>query len=198
MFQTAAGVTIPFPEKISEEFQVFEKSIVFNLNFEKINSVLEEFIELLSEPLFFVLEIPLSQQEESEIRKNKSDPFHRKACYLDGRSKDQMKAILRKYGDLLLNDGISQIAVASHITNDEMFIQKYKVISIFCDDPIKYIEFLEKYGLVQADNLLTVWDAFSRESPGEARRTEVNGINVFDVYDELVKMGMYDSKIVEI
>lgn len=31
MFQTASGVTIPFPEEMKEEFQVFEHCIRFNL-----------------------------------------------------------------------------------------------------------------------------------------------------------------------
>ena len=197
MFQSALGVTIPFPEKIKEEYQVFEKSILLNLSFEKIESMIDEFLDQLPEPLFFVLEIPLTQQEEAEIRKENTDSFHKKVCYLDGQSKSQIKAILQKHGDLLLNDGMSQFAVASHTTNDEIFIQKYKVISIYCDEPIKYIEFLKKYGLIQTDNLLTAWGTFSHETPGEVRKIEVDGIDVYDIYDELVKMGLYDAKIVE-
>lgn len=68
MFQTASGVTIPFPERIKEEFQVFEKSISFNLSFEKIKPLVDEFIDQLIEPLFFVLEIPLSLDKNYLLR----------------------------------------------------------------------------------------------------------------------------------
>jgi hypothetical protein len=197
VFQTASGITIPFPEKIKEEFQIFERSIRFNLSFEKIRPMLDEFLEQLQEPLFFVLELPLTQQEESELRKSDTDPLHKKVCYLDGQSKKQVQTILQNYGELLLNDGLSQFAVASHITKDEMFIQKYKLIDIYCEEPAKYFDLLKKYSLNETDSLLTVWDTFSRETPGEARRVEMNGLSVFDVYDELVKLGLYDAKVIE-
>jgi len=197
MFQTASGVTIPFPEKIKEEFQVYERRILFNLSFEKMESLVEEFISHLSEPLFFVLEMPLSQQEESALRKDVFHPFHKKICYLDGQSKDQIKAIFYMYGDLLFNDGFARFAVYSHAAKDGIYIQKYKVISIYSDRPEKYLKFLKSYGLVQTDNLLTIWDTFSHEAPGEVQKIEINGMDIFNVYDAFVKMGMYVAKIVE-
>jgi len=197
MFQTASGVSIPFPKKIQEQFEVFEKSLLFNLSFEKFKPLIAEFLEQLSEPLFFVLELPLSQDEEAELRKSNFDPFHKKVCYLDGQSKWQIKAILVAYGDLLLNDGMSQFAIASHETKDEIYIQKYKVTSIFSNHPERYVDFLKKYGLTQTEKLLTPWDTFSRETPGEVWKIEMNGMDGFDVYDALTKEGLYVAKIVE-
>ncbi|MCL2843750.1 MAG: hypothetical protein FWE28_09920 [Oscillospiraceae bacterium] len=197
MFQTASGVTIPFPERIKEEFQVFEKSILLNVSFEKLKPLVEAFLARLIEPLFFVLEIPLSQQEESEHRKNNFDPFHKKVCYLDGLSKEQINAIFRRYGTLLFNDGGSQFAIASHTTKDEIYVQKYKITSIFSNHPATYIDFLKGYGFVETDNLITAWDTFSHETPGEVRSIEVDGTDIFDAYDEFVKLGMYVAKIAE-
>jgi len=117
MFQTASGVKIPFPEKIKEEFQLFDTSILFNISFEKLESFIGKFVEKLSEPLFFVLEIPVSRQEDLELRKNATCPFHKKVCYLDGQSKEQIRAIQNTYSELLLNDGMSQFAIYSHATN---------------------------------------------------------------------------------
>lgn len=181
MFQTASGVTIPFPEKMKEEFQVFEHYICFNLSFEKIRPMLDEFLDGLQEPLFIVLQLPLSRDEEEKHRKDDTDPFHQKVCYLDGQSKDKVKAILQQYGDLILNDGFAQLAIASHTTHDEMFIQKYKLIDIYCSNPAVYFNLLKKYGLKQTDKLVTAWDTFFHETPGEVCRVEINGINVFDV-----------------
>ena len=197
MFQTASGVIIPFPERIKENFQVFENRILFNLSFEKLKSVIEDFLNKLSEPLFFVLEIPLSRQEESELRKDDTHPFHKKICYLDGQSKDQVRDIFNEYGTLLLNDGISQFAVYSHVAKDGIYIQKYKIATIYSSKPAEYIELLKSYGLVQTDNLITAWDTFSHEAPGRAQCIEIDGINIFDVYDNLVKKGMYIASIAE-
>lgn len=197
MFQVALGVTIPSSEKLKEEFQIFENSILFNLSFEKLESFITEFIEQLVEPLFFVLEMPLTRQEEDELRVNSQSPFHKKVCYLDGQSREQIMSILNTYGDLLLNDGMSQFAIYSHNTNDGVYIQKYKVIVIFSHTPQKYISLLEKNGVVQTDSIFTAWDTFSQDSPGQVQKIEMDGIDIFDVYDELVKMGMYIAKVVE-
>lgn len=52
MFQTAPGVTIPFPEKIQEQFQVYEgQSIQANISFEKLKFYLQN-LSKSSEPLF--------------------------------------------------------------------------------------------------------------------------------------------------
>lgn len=36
MFQTAAGITIPFPEKLHEQYQREGDSLICNLSFEKL------------------------------------------------------------------------------------------------------------------------------------------------------------------
>lgn len=204
MFQTAAGITVPFPERIKEAFQAYEKSIRFHISFEKLGALLEEFIERLEEPLFFVLQIPLTRDEEQALRPGEVIPApgwiaspHDKVCYLDGQSKERIRAILRQYGELLLNDGISQFAVASHSTKEEMFVMKYKLTDIYCERPEAYFGLLEKYGLTRTDQLLTVWDTFSRETPGETRRMEIGGMTAFEVYEALAKEGMYQAKIVD-
>jgi len=204
MFQTAPGVTIPFPEKIKEEFQRYEGSIRFNLSYEKLGAMLDDFLAQLEEPLFFVLQIPLTQKEEQALRPGENIPApgwiserHDKVCYLDGQSKEQIWAILRQYGELLLADGMSQFAVASHATGDEMFIMKYKLVDIYCEQPQKYFALLEQYGVARTDKLLTVWDTFSREAGGKTRLIEIDGITAYEVYEALAKLGMYEAKIVD-
>lgn len=52
MFQTPPGVTIPFPDKIQEQFQVYEgNSIYANISFEKLKPILTEFYHSLPEPI---------------------------------------------------------------------------------------------------------------------------------------------------
>lgn len=196
MFQTAPGVTIPFPDKIQEQFQVYEgKSIYANISFEKLKPMLTEFYHSLPEPLFFVLQLPLSIHEERKM--GDSNTFHQEVCYLDGQTKSQIDDIMEKYGQILLEDGMSQFAVASHVNNEEMFIQKYKLTAFYSSFPRRFIPFLQRYGLTETDNLITVWNTFSQETPGECRRVSINGFDVYDVAEQLKKQGMYRAKIIE-
>ncbi len=196
MFQTAPGVTIPFPDKIQEQFQVYEgKSIYANISFEKLKPILTEFYHNLPEPLFFVLQLPLSIHEERKLKD--SNTFHQEVCYLDGQTKSQIDDIIEKYGQILLEDGMSQFAVASHVNNEEIFIQKYKLTAFYSSSPRRFIPFLQRYGLTETDNLITVWNTFSQETPGECRRVSINGFDVYDVAEQLKKQGLYRAKIIE-
>ncbi len=196
MFQTAPGVTIPFPDKIQEQFQVYEgKSIYANISFEKLKPILTEFYHSLPEPLFFVLQLPLSIHEERKLKD--SNTFHQEVCYLDGQTKSQIDDIIEKYGQILLEDGMSQFAVASHVNNEEIFIQKYKLTAFYSSSPRRFIPFLQRYGLTETDNLITVWNTFSQETPGECRRVSINGFDVYDVAEQLKKQGLYRAKIIE-
>ena len=129
MFQTAPGVTIPLPERIQEQFQVYEgQSIQANISFEKLKPLITEFYQSIPEPLFFVLQIPLSIQEERQLGHDRI--LHQEVCYLDGQTRDQIDSILNLYGQILLEDGISQFAIASHSNDEEIFIQKYKLVGL--------------------------------------------------------------------
>ena len=68
MFQTAPGVTIPFPDKILEEYQIFKgESICANVSYEKLSSLVTNFYRALPEPLFMVIQLPLSIYEEEKM-----------------------------------------------------------------------------------------------------------------------------------
>jgi hypothetical protein len=196
MFQTAPGVTIPFPEKIQEQFQVYEgQSIRANISFEKLKSLLTEFYQSLPEPLFFVLQLPLSIQEERQLGHDKI--LHQEVCYLDGQTRDQMDSILNTYGQILLEDGMSQFAIASHVNHEEIFIQKYKLTDLYSPSPRRFIPLLQRYGLTETDRLFTVWDTFSQETPGECRRISIQGLDAYAIAERLKEKGMYRARIIE-
>lgn len=193
MFQTAPGVTIPYPKKIKEEYQLFPKAVMANISYEKLHPLVQEFYQELEEPLFFVLQIPLSRKEEEEFSDGE---FHQKVMYLDGLTKRQVAGIFNRYGEVLLQDGMSQFAVASHRSKEEIFVQKYKLTEIYAPDPQKYLPLLKRYGLTASEEMTTVWNTFSRESPGECRRVTVSGMDCYTVAEALEKQGMYVAKII--
>lgn len=196
MFQTAPGMTIPFPEKIQEQFQVYEgQSIQANISFEKLKFLLTEFYQSLPEPLFFVLQLPLSIQEERQLGYDKIS--HQEICYLDGQTRNQIDSILNSYGEILLEDGISQFAIASHVNHEEIFIQKYKLTDLYSPSPRRFIPLLQRYGLTETDHLVTPWDTFSRKAPGECRRISIDGVDVYTIAERLKQQGLYRAKILE-
>ncbi|MGI6181963.1 MAG: hypothetical protein ACOYIE_07790 [Agathobaculum sp.] len=176
MFQTAAGVTIPFPEKLSEQYQLDGDTITLNLSFEKLDDFVHSFYAELNAPLFLAVH-PDAESEE--------------VWYLDGMTKKQLAMILDGYGELLYQDGLSAFAIGSLQTEEEIFVQKYKVISIYSTNIQRFVPLLEQFGVSHTDKLLTAWDTFSEEHPGEAQRLQIAGQTIPDMITDLQKIGMY-------
>ena len=176
MFQTAAGVTVPFPEKLSEQYELDGNTITANLSFEKLSDFVHSFYAELDEPLFLAIH-PDAESDE--------------VWYLDGMTKKQLTMILDGYGELLYQDGLSAFAIGSLTTEEELFVQKYKVLSIYRETAKRFVPRLKKYGMEPTGHLVTAWDTFSEEKPGAAERLEIAGQTVPDMIKELCKIGMY-------
>lgn len=54
-------------------------------------------------------------------------------------------AILGKYGKWFLPDGMACFGFASHITNDEIYVMKYKIVRIYTRNLQKYQAMLEHF-----------------------------------------------------
>ncbi len=176
MFQTAAGVRIPFPEKLSEQYQQDGDTLTSNLSFEKLADFVRAFYAELDEPLFLAIH---------------PDADADKVWYLDNMTKKQLTMILDGYGELLYQDGLSAFAIGSLATEEELFVQKYKVLSIYSPRISRFAKLLERFGVTRTDRLVTAWDTFSKEHPGKAQRLEIAGQTVPDMIKELQKIGMY-------
>lgn len=176
MFQTAAGVTIPFPEKLAEQYELDGNSITANLSFDKLADFVHSFYAELDEPLFLAIH-PDAESDE--------------VWYLDGMTKKQLTMILDGYGELLYQDGLSAFAIGSLTTEEELFVQKYKVLSIYSETAKRFVPLLKQYGLEPTGHLVTAWDTFSEENPGAAERLEIAGQTVPDMIKELCRIGMY-------
>lgn len=196
-FRFAEAVSVPFPRKIKEGYEKTQNGFQCNISYEKLEPFLLDFISMLTKPLFLVISIPLNVFEEKKLRKNEADSFHDEVLYLDGCSKADIFKIWNDYGEILLKDGMSQFGVASHVTGDEMFIKKYKIIDIYSKEAEKYINLLRQYGVDKTEPLLTVWKTFSKQNPGMCKRVTINNRDVYEVVEELKKIGMYRAKLVE-
>ncbi len=199
MFNTAPGVEIPFPEKIEEGFKRYDYGFSCNISFEKLEPLFNEFCDKLEEPLHMALHVPLSSYEEAKLQnKENVEPVpHDKVMYLKGFSKDRLDLIMQAYGGILMRDGMSQLAVVSSVSKDEIFIRKYKIVAIRSKEPDKYIPLLNKYGIEEKESLITVWDTISPEHPGKRRRISVKGKDIYHVVRMLEKQGLSAGEIIE-
>lgn len=196
MFETAPGIKLPFPEGIPQQYEVQEgRSIRLNISFEKLGALVQNVYELLAPPLFFVLELPLNLREEQALGAKAGR--HREVLYLDGQSLDQIHGIMERFGKLLLADGMSQFAIASHRSREEIYVQKYKLTDLYSPSPRRFVPLLKSYGLTETDRLFTPWDSFSPEHPGECTRICMEGLDVYQAAEILKKQGMYRARIVE-
>ena len=195
MFQTAPGCSIPHLNQIREEYEVRERhSLLANVSFPNLAPLVTEFYRSLPEPLFFVMHLPLSQQEERQLC-YPPDRHYQEVLYLDHQTRAQIDAIMDSYGPLLLADGISQFAIASHTSNQEIFVQKFKIVSIFAPQPRDFIPLVERYGLRQVPRVTTAWDTISRSSAAECTRISYEGMDAYMVAEALKKQGMYRSSV---
>lgn len=93
---------------------------------------MHSFYAELDEPLFLAIH-PDAESDE--------------VWYLDGMTKKQLTMILDGYGELLYQDGLSAFAIGSLTTEEELFVQKYKVLSIYSETAKRFVPLLKKYGM---------------------------------------------------
>ncbi|MBO5333495.1 MAG: hypothetical protein J6B37_05195 [Clostridia bacterium] len=191
MLKFRKGCTVPFPEKIHEEYEINDNCIIANIDADKIEDLLLDFIKLHNEPLFFILEIPSKLEDENIVKPCWVEGLHKDVYYIDGCTQEQALVIVEKIGDLLINDGLSSFGFGCHFSHDEIMVGKYNIITIYSKNTDSYNVLLEKNELKRVNNLVTAWDTFTHDTPGEAKRIETNGKNVFDIPEMFADWGIY-------
>ena len=189
------GIDIPDISGLKNAYTVTgEGTFAALLSADRLKGFIAEFAELIPEPVFFFLELPCSSEEEKELRQQETDPFHYKLYYLDNCTLPVIRALIRDYCDMLINDGICRFGFGGNQSGDELYIQSYKVMSIYCSDGSRTSaaeKLLDKYGAEKTDTLVTPWDIVSKDNPGTCVRAEEDGISPYDLPEMFKKAGMY-------
>ena len=150
MLTMRKGFSISFADKLSEGYKTDGKFITANVSAQKTLPLLENFIKLHeNERLFFILELPTQKTAEPKDESGNIIAFHKDIYYLDDCTSAMIRDVLDIVGKLLLDDGISQFGVGSHITNDEMMICKYNIVNLYRNDEQStlYDGFFENAGI---------------------------------------------------
>ena len=162
-----------------------------NVHAEKILEVFQHFIVIHDEPLFFILELPVSIDREKVIAKNIIKESHKDVYYIDGCSREECLALLIRYGDLLINDGLSKFGFGGHKSHDEIMLDSYNVVTIYSKELSKFNDFFEPHNIQFVEEIVTAWKTFSKTSPGISEIYESNGKTVYDLPTELAEWGIY-------
>ncbi|GLC31186.1 hypothetical protein bsdE14_25960 [Clostridium omnivorum] len=189
------GVYIKKLDGVYESYVIEDKGkyhlFTVNVSEENFEMFLSKVCAQIRTPGFFVLEVPTNLDDEKKLRKKDTDPFHSDVYYLDGGSNQDFEKVLNRYGELLINDGGSNFGFGSHQGYDEIFVQEYKVVNIFTNEPGKYELILEEMKIVKQNSIKTIWDNISSESPGEISSIKINNESIHDAIENLKKAGLY-------
>ncbi|MGT2797871.1 hypothetical protein [Streptococcus intermedius] len=192
MLNLVKGHQVSLVENLFESFtKLTEHHLMANVHAEKILEVFQHFIVIHDEPLFFILELPVSIDREKVIAKNIIKESHKDVYYIDGCSREECLALLIRYGDLLINDGLSKFGFDGHKSHDEIMLDSYNVVTIYSKELSKFNDFFEPHNIQFVEELVTAWKTFSKTSPGISEIYESNGKTVYDLPTELSEWGIY-------
>ena len=192
MLNLVKGHQVSLVENLFESFtKLTEHHLMANVHAEKILEVFQHFIVIHDEPLFFILELPVSIDREKVIAKNIINDSHMDVYYIDNCSREECLVLLIRYGDLLVNDGLSKFGFGGHKSHDEIMLDSYNVVTIYSKELSKFNDFFEAHNIQFVEELVTAWKTFSKTSPGISEIYESNGKTVYDLPEELAEWGIY-------
>lgn len=194
-FQLAEGIEVSSLEGISEgysEDQTEEGYHLFTVNVsaENIPTYFLALSQMVGEPAYFVVEVPVDEAEEQQLRQDETDPFHKAVYYLDGIDYKQAEAIFRSHQRLFVHDGMVNFGFGSQQGYDEVFVGEYKIFTIFADSPEKYRKTLAQLGVPFRPELRTVWDNFTQDTPGR-RSVLREKPTIWDMLEQMKLEGFY-------
>ena len=160
------------------------------LSAELIKPFLQKAVKLLPEPHFFFLEIPCTEQEEAQLRKSDKDPSHYNVYYLDGCTEPVTQAIIKRYGELLINDGLTRFGFGSNSTGEEIYVLDYQQINVYSEDG-RFEKVYKELGVPEAERVVTPWENFTPDNVGISMAVEIEGEQCSDIPLNLKKEGMY-------
>ena len=192
MLNLVKGHQVSLVENLFESFtKLTEYYLMANVHEEKILEIFQHFIAIHDEPLFFILELPVSIDREKVIARNIIEESHKDVYYIDGCSREECLALLIRYGDLLINDGLSKFGFGGHKSHDEIMLDSYNVVTIYSKELSKFNDFFEPHNIQFVEELVTAWETFSKTSPGISEIYECNGKTVYDLPEELAEWRIY-------
>ena len=202
-FATVRGIHVPQVEKLKEGYEIKPRgetafTIRANVTAEKIDLLFRASLARLPEPVFLILEAPCNEVREIELRKTPTAPFHRDVYFMDGPDLIRLLKIYEQFHELLIHDGFINFGIRSRKSNDEVFVSSYKIFNFFGQVPNRFEDVLAEFAIPKTEHLITAWNTFTKDAPGEKYRCAVNGIGIYDMLESLIReQGLFHKETIE-
>lgn len=184
IFQLCQGVNVDGADKLSSVIVTEKDGFTGSLSAELIGRAVKVFLDKVPEPVFFFLELPEDIDDYS-------------LYYLDNCTREVAFAVMERFGDLLIQDGVSRFGFGSNKTGEELYFKDYQEFMLYTETPELYIEGLKKLGAKicdKRDNAVFLGDLINKKNEGVLTEVEFNGETVFDIPEALEDAGMYRNK----
>lgn len=191
MLEMVKGCYVPCADKLKEECMYSNGYITANVNASKIEEIIQHFILMQKERIFFILELSATAEEKIQTDKPFTFALRKSVYYIDGLTNEQALILLTKYGELLINDGICRFGFGVHDNSAEIMLNEYNIMTLWTNNIEKYSLFFASHGIKATDKFISAWDTFSTETPGQCKSIKVNDISVYDLPEKLKEYGMY-------
>ncbi len=180
-FILCQGVSVNGADNLMSCYRTNENGISGLLSCDVMADCVTDFIKLIPEPVFFFIELPRENSEDYDT------------YYLDNCTKDVAHAIMKRYGDLLINDGVSRFGFGSHKTDEEIYFTDFQEFMIYSPQRNKLAELMANVGAEPSDTPCSIWDLLSEDNEGSLSVVETEGETVFDIPVNLKSEGMYKA-----
>lgn len=191
-FKIIEGLNVSGIDGIKSSYvRINNNEITCVISAEKIKTIVLKAVRAIKKPYFF-LEVPCTDAQEAELSKKGDNGLHMQLYNLEVTT-DVAEAILERYGDLLINDGVTNFGFCSLETETEIYVMPFQNIMLYNKNDVQVFEkILKEQNIVEnsKDKHITIDSFLSTNNPADRVLVELDGETVFDVIENLKEVGL--------
>lgn len=191
-FKIIEGLNISSTDGVKSSYvRINDSEITSVISAEKIKTIVSKAVKTIKRPYFF-LEIPCTEAQEAELSKKGDIGLHMQLYNLEVTT-EVAEAIIERYGDLLINDGVTNFGFCSLETETEIYVMPFQNIMFYNENNIQVFENIlreESISENSIDNHITIDGLLSENNPADRILVELDGETVFDVIENLKEVGL--------
>lgn len=192
MLRMKKGCRVPEPAALDEGYELQEWRVIANVHADRILPLMQKYLQKYGKNglFYFILELPTPKNDEPADENGRVERLHNDVYRLGGLEESFALNMLAEDGALLVYDGLSAFGFGVMGQRCEAFCERYNLVNFFSDDPGQFVEMLDDFGLQRQEKLVTAWDYFTDDNPGECVKVEIAGRSVYDLPKKYAKYGM--------
>lgn len=191
-FKIIEGLNVSNIDGVKSSYtKINDSEISCVISAEKIKSIISKAVKVIKKPYFF-LEIPCTETQEAELSQKGDCGLHMQLYNLEV-TYDVAEAILERYGDLLINDGVTNFGFCSLETETEIYVMPFQNIMLYNqNDTQEFEKILKEENITKnkTEQHITIDSLLSKDNPADRVLVELDGETVFDMLENLKEAGL--------